>query len=67
MPTLPHLTQTVDLLKHWRRIDFSLTLCATPSINIIKVEGNEVQLTGLMGGGGVDPDSDDNNDEQTEE
>jgi hypothetical protein len=27
-------------------------------INIIKVEGNEVQLTGLMGGGGVDPDSD---------
>ena len=27
-------------------------------IKIIKVEGNEVQLTGLMGGGGVDPDSD---------
>jgi hypothetical protein len=27
-------------------------------INIIRVEGNEVQLTGLMKGGGVDPDSD---------
>lgn len=27
-------------------------------INIIKVEGNEVQLTGLLGGGGTQPDSD---------